>query len=33
MAAFWFVMLLIGGAIGIAITIKVISGFVKGMPQ
>jgi hypothetical protein len=33
MAAFWFAMLLIGGAIGIAITIKVISGFVKGMPQ
>lgn len=29
----WFALLLAGGAIGLAITIKVISGYVKGMPR
>jgi hypothetical protein len=33
MLATWFVLLLICGAIGLAITINVISGFIEGMRQ
>jgi hypothetical protein len=33
MLAIWFALLLICGAIGLAITVKVISGFVRGMKQ
>jgi hypothetical protein len=31
MMAIWFALLLIFGAIGLAITVKVISGYVRGM--
>jgi hypothetical protein len=31
--AVWFVLLMICGAIGLAITVKVLSGYVRGMPR
>jgi hypothetical protein len=31
--AIWFCLLMVCGAIGLAITLKVLSGFVRGMPR